>query len=124
MYEVRPGDYCYKIARNNGISYEQLLRQNPGLDCTNLQIGQSICLVPLSNSWGGWGSGWSWDQYDDDEGSRDLDTCRPYVVKEGELCSRIAEAHGLSFAELVELNDKMSSWGGCKKLYAGQRICV
>ncbi|KAJ2448972.1 hypothetical protein EV183_005151 [Coemansia sp. RSA 2336] len=99
MYEVKPGDYCYKIARDNGISYEQLLRQNPGLDCTNLQIGQSICLIPIT---GNWNSGW--DDYD--TGYRNLNACRVYVVKEGDLCSRIAERNGLTFAELNQINEK------------------
>ncbi|KAJ2358761.1 hypothetical protein GGF43_000601 [Coemansia sp. RSA 2618] len=129
MYEVRPGDYCYKIARTNGISYEQLLRQNPGLDCTNLQIGRRICLIPHSpdtwNSGGNWG-GWNNhnDNDDYDAGSRNLDSCRWYVVKEGDLCSHIAENHGHTFAELVEMNEDTPDWNGCKRLYAGQNICV
>ncbi|KAJ1964775.1 hypothetical protein GGI12_001218, partial [Dipsacomyces acuminosporus] len=45
MYEVRPGDYCYKIAKDNNIPYNQFLRQNPGIDCTNLRIGQSVCFL-------------------------------------------------------------------------------
>ncbi|KAJ1861864.1 hypothetical protein LPJ78_005074 [Coemansia sp. RSA 989] len=113
MYEVKPGDYCYKIARDNGISYEQLLRQNPGLDCTNLQIGQSICLIPITNNWNS-----GWDDYE--TGSRNLNACRAYVVKEGDLCSRIAERHGLTFAELNQINEKSPTWAGCRRLHYGK----
>jgi len=45
-YNVRQGDYCYKIAQINGITYEQFLRQKPSVDCTNLYVGQTVCLFP------------------------------------------------------------------------------
>ncbi|KAJ2479508.1 hypothetical protein IWW56_003054 [Coemansia sp. RSA 2131] len=110
MYEVRRGDYCYKIAQDNGISYDQLLRQNPGLSCVNLQVGQSICLIPQSPSWDDWKGNSGWNDWNNNAGARNLDSCRPYVVKEGDLCSRIAAANGLTFSELVDLNENTPNW--------------
>ncbi|KAJ2809369.1 hypothetical protein H4R20_000179 [Coemansia guatemalensis] len=123
MYEVRPGDYCYKIASDNGISYEQFLKQNPGIDCTNLRVGQSVCLIPTSygggwNNWGGngWGNG-----YDNTKSNGE---CRSYIVREGDLCSRIARDHGISFDKLIELNQRSYGWRGCSRLHVGQKLCV
>ncbi|PIA14550.1 hypothetical protein COEREDRAFT_82679 [Coemansia reversa NRRL 1564] len=125
MYEVRPGDYCYKIASDNGISYKQFLKQNPGIDCTNLQVGQSVCLIPTSYGGGGWNNGgdneWSKEHSDN---TKYKDKCHSYIVKEGDLCSRIAHNHGISFDKLVELNQNSYGWRGCTRLHVGQKLCV
>ncbi|KAJ2161532.1 hypothetical protein GGF46_001387 [Coemansia sp. RSA 552] len=47
MYEVRHGDYCYKIANSNGIPYSDFLQQNPGINCESLQT-QVFCEVARS----------------------------------------------------------------------------
>ena len=43
-YTVKSGDICYDIANDNGISLSDLLSYNPGIDCDNLQIGQTLCI--------------------------------------------------------------------------------
>ncbi|KAJ2718443.1 hypothetical protein GGI07_005755 [Coemansia sp. Benny D115] len=115
MYEVRPGDYCYKIATKNGIPYNQFLSQNPGIDCTNLSVGQSVCLFPLSIP--GWGFGGG-------SKSEPAVDCQIYTVKEGDLCSQIAKNFGISTRKLLELNKDMPLWNGCMNMFAGQSICV
>lgn len=47
FYQVQTGDTCGRIALFHGISLEQLLEQNPGInkDCSNLQIGQKILIA-------------------------------------------------------------------------------
>ncbi|KAJ2900018.1 hypothetical protein IWW38_000726 [Coemansia aciculifera] len=131
MYEVRPGDYCYKIAVVNGISYRQFLAQNPGIDCTRLRAGQSLCLIPLSLPGGG-GGGWRADIAE--KASPEIanakvkglfDTqCKAYAVQDGDVCSGIAEDNGISVAKLVEINQDAPSWNGCNSLSIGQTICV
>ncbi|KAJ2077241.1 hypothetical protein H4R24_005247 [Coemansia sp. RSA 988] len=127
LYEVRPGDYCYKIASDNGIPYEQFLKQNPGIDCTHLRVGQSVCLIP--NSYGSGGGGWNswgdkeWSNEYDDHTKSDRE-CRSYIVREGDLCSHIAHDHGISFDKLVELNQRSYDWRGCNRLHVGQKLCV
>ena len=44
-YTIQSGDICYNIAQNNGIDVNTLLSWNSGLDCSNLQIGQQICVA-------------------------------------------------------------------------------
>jgi hypothetical protein len=43
-YTVKSGDTCYQIANDNGISLSDLQSWNPGVDCDDLQIGQSLCI--------------------------------------------------------------------------------
>jgi len=43
-YTVVPGDYCYLIATNNGMTLDQFLGLNPGLVCEPLRIGTVVCL--------------------------------------------------------------------------------
>ncbi|EJD35298.1 hypothetical protein AURDEDRAFT_117414 [Auricularia subglabra TFB-10046 SS5] len=45
-YTPVPGDYCWLIANNNGISVESFLAKNPSIDsgCSNLQVGVAYCL--------------------------------------------------------------------------------
>ncbi len=43
-YTIVSGDICWNIAGSNGLTLDQLLSLNPGLNCSNLQIGQVICL--------------------------------------------------------------------------------
>ncbi|KAJ2741760.1 hypothetical protein GGI20_004961 [Coemansia sp. BCRC 34301] len=125
MYEVRPGDYCYKIAVVNGISYRQFLSQNPGIDCTRLRAGQSLCLIPLSLS-GGWRNGWHADVAGDLLNSKasEVAPCKAYAVQEGDVCGQIAEDNGISVDKLVEINQEAPLWNGCNNLSIGQTICV
>ncbi|KAJ2061942.1 hypothetical protein GGH13_006527 [Coemansia sp. S155-1] len=71
LYEVRPGDYCYKIAITNGITYKQFLAQNPGIDCTRLHVGQSLCLIPLTLP-GSWGKATNTDVAEGEDEDADL----------------------------------------------------
>ncbi|KAJ2659365.1 Glycoside hydrolase [Coemansia sp. RSA 1200] len=107
LYEVKPGDYCYKIAIYNGITYEQFLKQNPGINCTNLQVGQSVCLVPLKMP--SWSSGWDNNGYDTEDDSDDiyqeakashLNCSNSYTVKEGDMCVSIAAHNDIPVGKL------------------------
>lgn len=43
-YVIRAGDTFYSIARNFGVSLEELQRVNPGVNPNRLQVGQLICI--------------------------------------------------------------------------------
>lgn len=43
-YTIRAGDTFYLIARRYGISLDELLRANPGVDPDRLYVGQIICV--------------------------------------------------------------------------------
>ena len=44
FYTITSGDICWNIASANGLTLDQLIALNPGLSCSNLQIGQVICV--------------------------------------------------------------------------------
>jgi len=44
-YTVVSGDFCWKIATDNGLTLDGLLAANPGLNCNNLSVGSSVCLA-------------------------------------------------------------------------------
>ncbi|KAF5371163.1 hypothetical protein D9758_004122 [Tetrapyrgos nigripes] len=51
-WTVKSGDYCYKIATDNGLTIEQLQSYNPNVNCNNLQVGVSmrLCLATSGGS--------------------------------------------------------------------------
>jgi LysM repeat protein len=44
LYTIRRGDTLYAISRRTGVSVEQIIAANPGIDPNNLQIGRIICI--------------------------------------------------------------------------------
>lgn len=43
-YTVVAGDYCYKIATENGLTLDQFYSINPTVNCNPLQIGVVVCV--------------------------------------------------------------------------------
>lgn len=43
-YTIKAGDTLYSIATRYGVTVNDILRLNPGIDPNNLQIGQVICI--------------------------------------------------------------------------------
>lgn len=48
-YSIKQGDTCWDIANRRALEVDDILRENKGLDCDNLEIGDLIC-VPTSSS--------------------------------------------------------------------------
>jgi hypothetical protein len=46
-YAIRDGDTCWALGQARGLSVDQVIRANPGLECTRLRPGQRVCL-PLA----------------------------------------------------------------------------
>lgn len=44
QYSVRPGDTCWALSNDRGVSIEALLKENASLDCDKLMAGQTICV--------------------------------------------------------------------------------
>ncbi|KAJ3202929.1 hypothetical protein HK099_001694 [Clydaea vesicula] len=44
IYNVISGDICDLIAKNSKLTFKEFSDLNPGLDCSNLQIGQILCI--------------------------------------------------------------------------------
>jgi LysM repeat protein len=49
---VRAGDTCYQLAMSRGLELNSLLQVNPGINCYNLQIGQTLCIPQTQISTG------------------------------------------------------------------------
>lgn len=42
---IKKGDICFDLAKQNGISVDQIKSLNPGVDCDILQIGSKFCVA-------------------------------------------------------------------------------
>ena len=47
-YTIRAGDTFYQLARRYGVTLDELLRANPGVDPDRLYVGQIVC-IPQGN---------------------------------------------------------------------------
>ncbi len=43
-YAIKQGDTCWDLGESRGISVDDILGSNPGLDCDKLRGGMNICL--------------------------------------------------------------------------------
>ncbi|KAJ6542364.1 glycoside hydrolase superfamily [Mycena vulgaris] len=103
-YTVVSGDTCATIESRTGVSDSQLHALNPSVNagCTNLQLGQVLCLS------GGGGSGGGCAQ--------------TYTVVSGDTCAAIESRNGVSDSQLHALNPSIN--GGCTNLQLGQILCL
>ncbi|KAF7291222.1 hypothetical protein MIND_01265700 [Mycena indigotica] len=104
-YTVVSGDNCWAIEQRTGVSDATLRSLNPSINsgCTNLQVGQVLCLS----------SG----------GSTPPGNCgNSYTVVSGDSCWAIEQRTGISDATLHSLNPSINS--GCTNLQVGQILCL
>ncbi|KAK8095736.1 peptidoglycan-binding LysM domain-containingprotein [Apiospora kogelbergensis] len=47
-YRVQRGDTCWDIAQGRGLEVDDILKENKGLECNNLEIGDLICVPTTS----------------------------------------------------------------------------
>ncbi|CDZ97770.1 Chitinase [Phaffia rhodozyma] len=100
-YTVAAGDICDSISKENKVSTFQLSFDNNGVDdvCSNLQIGQELCL-----------------------GTDSADCTDVYVVTSGDTCSKIASAFSIDSSILLKNNPQIET--GCTNIYVGEVLCV
>jgi len=101
-YVVHKGDWCDTISAKYNAPTYQLAYANQGIInecCTNLQVGQRICLAAKSQP----------------------DCTATHVVCNSDTCSSIAEMHGLNMTMIMINNPQLN--GQCD-LYTGQVLCV
>lgn len=89
IYSVKVGDNLYSIAKNNGVTVDQIKELN-NLTSNLLSIGQQL-KIPISNT------------------SSDSDNYQTYVVKSGDNLYKIANTYGMSVDELMQLNNLTST---------------
>ncbi|KAJ6507026.1 hypothetical protein C8R45DRAFT_860907, partial [Mycena sanguinolenta] len=109
-YTVKSGDTCAAIEAATGVSDSQLHALNPAINsgCTNLGLGQTLCLQ--AGTGGGTGGGSSGG------------CAQTYTVKSGDTCAAIEAATGVSDSQLHALNPAINS--GCTNLGLGQTLCL
>ncbi|KAF7346923.1 hypothetical protein MVEN_01444700 [Mycena venus] len=108
-YTVVSGDTCAVIESKTGVSDAQLHAQNPAINsgCTNLQIGETLCISGGSGSTGGGGGG----------------SCsQTYTVVSGDTCAVIESKTGVSDSQLHAQNPSINS--ACTNLQVGETLCV
>ncbi|KZZ91305.1 carbohydrate-binding module family 50 protein [Ascosphaera apis ARSEF 7405] len=120
---IHSGDSCWAIASANGISLEQLLSYNSGINqgCTNLIAGNSICVAV---------SGDKPTTTTTECSTTATPTATPTpgkcektaTVNPGDSCWAIASANGISLEDLISLNPEVNS--GCTNLVVGQKLCL
>lgn len=125
-YTVQAGDSCYVVDTRYGLSFAQLQALNPGVintDCTNLDIGQVICVAGVNATTS------SSTIPSTTSSSVASPTPTPpcaqhYTVTAGDSCYVIDTKYGLTFAELQALNPGAAINTDCTNLQIGQVLCV
>ncbi|KAI9675883.1 MAG: hypothetical protein M1822_008892 [Bathelium mastoideum] len=110
---VASGDGCGSLASECGISSAELSKFNPQSNlCSTLQVGQRICCTAGSLP-------------DITPKSQANGTCATYVTTSVDLCSSIAQSHGLTTDDISKFNDGTTyGWFGCDDLVIGLAICL
>ncbi|CAL8461580.1 g1111 [Coccomyxa elongata] len=104
-HTIVSGDTCYTIWTAAGITQEQLAADNPGLDCSNLQIGQVLCV----------------DNSPTPPPPSPPATCaQTTTVKSGDSCWSIYTAAGITQDQFYTLNPGIN----CAALQVGQVVCI
>ncbi|KAJ7646127.1 hypothetical protein B0H17DRAFT_1272603 [Mycena rosella] len=98
-YTVVSGDTCAVIESRTGVSISQLHALNPSINsgCTNLQIGEVLCLSSGGGSPPGSGC------------------TATYTVVSGDTCAAIESKTGVSDSQLHALNPSINS--GCTSMF-------
>ncbi|KIK69073.1 carbohydrate-binding module family 50 protein, partial [Collybiopsis luxurians FD-317 M1] len=97
-YTVQQGDICQTIAAQFNVTIADLEAANPSIDsgCTNLAIGQVLCIPAAANCSSG----------------------VTYVVKDGDVCINIANMFNITFQQLETANPEIDA--NCDNLSIGE----
>ncbi|KAF5371259.1 hypothetical protein D9758_004148 [Tetrapyrgos nigripes] len=138
---VQPGDSCYQIATNAGLTLDQLLSYNLGINCNNLQVGTTVQLTPTSagptgnsgntspvgtpspsagstGNTGHTGSSSTSPSTGNTSTSPVSTTSPTHVVQPGDICYDIALKAGLTVAQLANINAGLN----CDNLQVGATL--
>src|SRR3569833_100726 len=111
--EVVSGDGCGSLASRCGISGDDLAKYNskrPDL-CATLMPRQFVCCGPG-------------DLPDPTPQHNPDGTCFVYVIRPGDVCWDIANAHYQTSDKIEDFNRNTWGWAGCSALQPNQPICL
>lgn len=103
LYTIRAGDTLYQISRRMGVSLDDLLAANPGINPERLQVGQQICIP---------------GEAPPEEPSCPGGTL--YTIRAGDTFWQISRRMGIPLDELLAANPGVDP----DRLQIGQRICI
>jgi len=107
LYQIRPGDTFYAIARRHGTTVDVLRRANPRVNPNALRVGQLIC-IPTALA----------------PGVPSQPACpagaTPYIIRRGDTFYGIARRFGVSVAVLTRANPGVNPG----RLQIGQLVCI
>ncbi|RMZ96908.1 peptidoglycan-binding, partial [Brachionus plicatilis] len=121
-YVIRAGDTCSSLSQGSLNNFNQL---NPGINCNNLQIGQSVC-VPYGSQTnynnGAYNPAYNTGAYNPAYNTGAYNpgyACsgRSYTVQAGDTCYSIAQRYGTTTA-----NVQSCIGVNCSNLQVGQVI--
>lgn len=101
VYTIRPGDSLFSLAQRFNTTVQAITAANPGIDPTNLQLGQRIC-IPVAPTPSPCPGGFL------------------YTIRAGETFFSIARRFGIAVDALVAANPGVDP----SQLRIGQQICV
>ena len=111
-YTVKKGDTLSRVARQLGVSEEDLARANPGLADKKLKAGTTLA-VPTAGQPSGKSAGTAPTAPATAETAKPTRTAEPatntreyvkYTVKDGDVLSKVANAHGLHTRDVIAAN--------------------
>src|SRR5690606_16186536 len=100
LYTIRQGDTFFRLAQRFGVTVDQLIAANPGVDPDRLQIGQQICIPGVAPP-----------------------TCEGgtlYTIRQGDTFFSLAQRFGVTVAQWIGANPG----GGPDRRRLGQRTCM
>jgi peptidoglycan endopeptidase LytF len=100
-YTIKPGDALYNLARRFNTTIAAIRNANPGLNPTNLQLGQTIC-IPVAPTGQPCPGGFI------------------YTVRSGDTFYSISRRYGVVVPALAAANPDIDP----KALRAGQQLCI
>ncbi|KAF9490944.1 glycoside hydrolase [Pleurotus eryngii] len=123
----QPFSTCFDIYTNAGLTAAQFAADNPGLDCSRLQLGQKVCIS-------------SGTLPSNTPSPSPNGTCAEYTVVSGDFCAgefmhlgvcaiphitvAIASKFGITVDQIDAFNSKTFQWKGCNALQVGFTMCV
>ncbi|KAF9048363.1 glycoside hydrolase [Hymenopellis radicata] len=106
---VASGSTCFSIAQAAGITTDQLLSFNPGLDCSALALGQKLCITAGTLP---------------GQPQQNPDGSTQYTTVPNDSCSAIGVKFSITVADLETWNANTFHWKGCVDLQVNYTMCV
>ena len=125
-YTIKQGETTYRIAKNHGITVEQLMALNPGMQAERIQTNMVINVPATSNSQGLHGRMATLNKTTSPQvvapAEQDSIVYKEYKVKRKDTAYSLAKANGISVDELMQANPQLKERG--YKLKRGKKIRI